>query len=115
MKLSDYQPTWRWVLVEPILPEMTSGGLYLPEKDIQEVTTPTAKVVKVGPDVERIQVGDIVAIETVGYAKLMDFEDAKGIYSLQEMVIMGYTRTHEDDSIRITPSNRAKATGARKL
>lgn len=92
MKLKEFVPTGKWVLVSIIKEKVTKGGLILPNR--MEVYYPSeAKVIKCGPQCEFVKVGDTVLLETIVNAKEMQFSDTKEEFSgILEYVVMGYAR-----------------------
>jgi len=60
MKLENYLPTFRNVLVEELETQLTRGGLYVPPSAVIE--SKNYRVLKVGSQVIEVKPGDIVKI-----------------------------------------------------
>lgn len=76
MKLRDYVPTKRWVLCFPIMPDQTSGGIFL-APGAEGGETPRFKIISVGPLVDDYQKGQEVIIEPGTRIMEIRFEDTK--------------------------------------
>lgn len=94
MKLANYVPTWRWVLLEPIVEDM-KGSLYIPPK-AQKATG--YKVAKTGPACEIVQPGDYVIVENGPMVELF-FEESRLLYNqVLEPRIIGIDRRTDDST-----------------
>ena len=93
MKLSNYFPTFRYVLVQEVVERKTKGGLYVPPTVFTE--DKEWQVIKTGKDCIAVLPGDIIKI-----AKGIKPDDLRldegNFYQVLEMQIVGYQR---DDSI----------------
>ena len=104
MKLEHYKPTYRWVLLEPLIEEKTAGGLYLPPKS--QIAT-AFMVVKVGPQCEMVKPGQRVIVEKGPMVDLV-FDGSHQLYhQVLEMRVIGV----EDDSSGTSHKNESALSG----
>lgn len=89
MTLKEYTPKWRWVVVEKIDVTKTTGGIFLPTG--LEPTCPVARVLAVGGECIDTTIDNLVVLEGLELAKVLDFTDTgnRKIYAIREQQIMG--------------------------
>lgn len=106
MTISNYNPTFRNVLLEVVELTQTKGGIYIPSSVVSKEKEYRAH--KIGKDCLVIKPGDTVKI--LSQMHLQEIElDGRTYYQIAEQQIIGYERK-EDDSIRATPKRKSKTT-----
>lgn len=98
MKLENYFPTFRNVLLQEVEKESkTKGGIFIPSLVLENATV-TAKdyqVVKTGRDCIELRTGDIVKLMRGIVPEALDFEENKTLFQVMEQQVIGYLREQE--------------------
>lgn len=100
MKLANYEPTYRWVLLEPLFEEKV-GSLYIPA---QSQRSNTYMVVKAGPQCEIARPGLRVIVEN-GPTIDLNFEENRLLYQqILEMRIIGVDNDSSGNTYQSEPT-----------
>lgn len=96
MKLAEYLPTLRWVLLQAVVEEKTKGGIYIPSSVLSNPTR--FKVIWVGEEVEGdLASGDEVKLDprVSPYSIMLQNESGVEVeyFTLQDMNIIGRARS----------------------
>lgn len=89
MKLENYSPTFRSVLITEMEESQTQGGIYLPPSAAKE--SKNYYVLKVGPQATEIKPGDIVKIMNGIHPESIELD--KPYLQVMEQQIIGYSRS----------------------
>ena len=86
MKLEDYRPLWRQILLKKNSKEKTDKGIYLPS---ESTLTPTYTVIDVGEECQKVKKGDVVLIDpkALGFMVEMIFDEGEHIQVMEQNII----------------------------
>jgi hypothetical protein len=93
MDYKEYKPTYRWVLISPVIEEKTESGIYkaLPKKN-EEIEL--FLVEDMGPDATDVKIGDKVLIEATNRMVQLPFKkEGKHLFQVLEQQIIGIFRS----------------------
>lgn len=88
MKLNNYEPFYRWVVISPVVKAKTKAGIILKDPDsIEKIEY--FKVEKVGDQCERVKPGDTVIVEQGRMIQLPFKLEETLLFQVMEQQIIG--------------------------
>ena len=97
MKLENYFPTFRNVLLQVVEKDkLTKGGIIIPSLVLESATASDKEyqIVKTGKDCIELRTGDTVRLMRGLQPEALEFED-RTLYQVMEQQVIGYLRELE--------------------
>lgn len=88
MKVNNYEPFYRWVVISPIIKKTTKAGIILSDSDNTEKVE-SFRVEKVGEQCEKVKPGDRVLLERGRGLIELPFESEIPLLQVMEQQIIG--------------------------
>lgn len=92
MKLEQYKPKGRYMVLKRMVNEKTKGGIYIPAAAEGELI-PYFEVLKAGPECKNVIEGEIIVLGSINYLNALNFEDypqsKQLIFTCEDSNVMG--------------------------
>lgn len=115
MKLSNYFPTFRNILVQEVTETKTEGGIYIPSSAFGSVEDKTYKVLKTGKDCIEVQPGDNIRLSPGANINKIMLRTGGVVDTYLQVLEMAVVGIERDDSIRNAPATKSKVARSSKL